>query len=111
MEPLKLVWKFVTFYDLSPQTLRCLSAQYRLQECGGFPTVAVHSSIRSASDRVIAAVAEEGNPRGRRYLTHQALLTQQVLDLRSRGVQARVHGWLIEIKGGKTLRTRAWRTR
>lgn len=104
MDPLKLAWKFVTFYDLNPQTLRRLAVQYGLQECGGFPLAAAPRSFSQVSDHLIAAVVEERDPRVRRCLTHQALLTQQVLALRTRGVSARVRGWLIEIEGGKARR-------
>ncbi len=107
MDSLKLAWKFVNFYDLNPQTLRRLSWQYGLQECGGFTPVTTPSSVTRVSNDLIPAVAEEGDPRVRHCLTHQALLTYQVLALRTRGVRARVRGWLIEIEGGKALRTRA----
>ncbi|HEV8713962.1 MAG TPA: hypothetical protein VGX03_14190 [Candidatus Binatia bacterium] len=107
MDPLKLAWKFVAFYDLNPQTLRRLALQYGLQECGGFPIVTALSSFPRVSDHMITAVVEEQDPRVRRCLTHQALLTQRVLVLRTRGVRARVRGWLIEIEGGKALRSRA----
>ena len=104
MDPLKLAWKFVTFYDLNPHTLRRLALQYGLQECGGFPCAAGSGSFSQMSDHLTAAVGEERDPRVRRCLTHQALLTQQVLALRTRGVSARVRGWLIEIEGGKVQR-------
>jgi hypothetical protein len=104
MDPLKLAWKFVTFYDLNPQTLRRLALQYGLQECGGFPLAAAPRSFSRVSDHLIATVVEERDPRVRRCLTHQALLTQRVLALRTRGVSARVRGWLIEIEGGKARR-------
>jgi len=104
MDLLKLAWKFVTFYELNPQTLRRLAVQYGLQECGGFPLVAAPRSCSQVSDHLSAAVVEERDPRVRRCLTHQALLTQQVVALRTRGVSARVRGWLIEIEGGKARR-------
>lgn len=107
MDPLRLAWKFVTFYDLNPQTLRRLAGQYGLQECGGFPTLSAPNPFAKVSDRLVAADIEERDPRVQRCLTHQALLTQRVLALRARGVRARVRGWLIEIEGGKALHPRA----
>ena len=102
MGPLKLAWKFVTFYDLNPWTLRRLARQYGLQECGGFPIAAVPAGpCLPVADRPVAAIIEEQDPRVRRCLRHQALLTQQVLALRTQGMNARVRGWLIEIDGGK----------
>jgi len=106
MDPLKLAWKFVTFYELNPQTLRRLELQYGLQECGGFPIVTALNSFSRVPDYLITAVVEERDPRVRRCLAHQALLTQRVLVLRTRGVRARIRGWLIEIEGGKALRPR-----
>ena len=107
MDPLKLAWKFVTFYDLNPQTLRRLALQYGLRECGGFPITVAPSSDSQSLDHLSAAVVEERDPRVRRCLTQQALLTQRVLALRTRGMSARVRGWLIEIEGGKAPRTHA----
>ena len=101
MGPLKLAWKFVTFYDLNPWTLRRLAVQYGLQECGGFSIAAVPDPCLQVVDRPVAAIVEERDPRVRRCLRHQALLTQQVLALRIQGMNARVRGWLIEIDGGK----------
>jgi hypothetical protein len=106
MDPLKLAWKFVTFYDLNPQTLRRLASQYGLQEGGGFPVVTTVGSLARMSDHLVTAVVEERDPQVRRCLTHQALLTQRVLTLRMRGMRARVCGWLIEIEGGKALYSR-----
>jgi len=101
MGPLRLAWKFVTFYDLNPWTLRRLAVQYGLQECGGFSIAAVPGPCLQVADRPIAALGEERDPRVRHCLRHQALLTQQVLALRTQGMNARVRGWLIEIDGGK----------
>jgi len=107
MNSLKLAWKFVTFYDLNPQTLQRLAWQYGLQECGGFIFATASSSVPRVPNHLIHAVAEEGDPRVQRCLTHQALLTHQVLALRAQGVRARVRGWLIEVEGGKVPRMRA----
>ena len=104
MDPLKLAWKLVTFYGLTPHTLRRLALQYGLQECGGFPLAPVPRSCFPRSDHLVTGVVEEQDPRVRCCLTHQAALTRQVLALRTRGVNARVRGWLIEIEGGKVPR-------
>jgi hypothetical protein len=106
MNSLKLAWKFVTFYGLNPQTLRRLSWQYGLQECGGFTLTPVPRSITQGSNDLIRVVAKERDPRVRHCLAHQALLTHQMFALRTQGIRARVRGWLIEIEGGKVSATR-----
>ena len=104
IDRLKLAWKFIIFYDLNTQTLRRLVLQYGLQEYGGFPCPAASGSFSQKSDHLSVVVGEERDPLVRRCLTHQALLNQQVLALRARGMSARVRGWLIEIEGGKARR-------
>src|SRR5262245_37555173 len=98
-DPRHLAWKLLTFYALSPATLRRLSLQYGLQECGGFGTA--HGPAEPTPLVPWAALAtHEPDPRVRLCLDHQVALTQRVAALRRDGFPARVRGWLIAIEGG-----------
>ena len=81
-DPRHLAWKMLTFYALSPATLRRLSLQYGLQECGGFD--AAHGTAEPTPLVPWAALAtHEPDPRVRMCLDHQAALTQRVAALGS----------------------------
>lgn len=102
MDTLKLAWKVVAFYDLTPQTLARLTRTYGLQECGGLTEVeGAERRLPALHRHLIRGMAVEDDPRVRFYLRHQLSVSRQAQALRARGYHARVRGWLIAVRGGK----------
>jgi hypothetical protein len=101
MDSLKLAWKFVSFYELTPQTLRRLSLTYGLREAGGFSQITGADTLQTVCQQFSVLLREEADPRVQHCLAHQLGLAHRVLSLRAQGLQARVRGWLVEIEGGK----------
>ncbi|MGH7965893.1 MAG: hypothetical protein ACRERD_29425 [Candidatus Binatia bacterium] len=101
MDILKLAWKFVSFYDLPPQTLLHLSQTYGLTGLGSIVGIRDATALARARHHFQVVLEQEPDPRVQRCVTHQFSLADKAFALRAQGLQARVRGWLVVIDGGK----------
>ena len=101
MDTLKLAWKFLSFYDLSPHALVRLSQTYGLTGLGGVVDVRDLSTLAKVRQRLWEVIEQEPDLRVRQCVTHQFTLAHKALALRGQGLRARVRGWLVVIDGGK----------
>lgn len=111
MDTLKLAWKFISFYDLPPQTLTHLSQTYGLTGLGGVVDIRDTTTLERVRHRFQVALEQEPDPRVQRCVAHQFSLADQALALRAQGLRARVRGWLVVIDGGKKRRSETSRLR